>query len=60
MSLMMEIAARESIINEGKRIRLPLEGDIESDHIVLEGLRKRLGFDPLDIEAVLGYKAPKP
>lgn len=60
MSLMMEVAARESILNEGKRIALPLEGDIEADHLILENMRKNLGFDPLDIEAVLGYRAPKP
>ncbi|MBQ7063401.1 MAG: Gfo/Idh/MocA family oxidoreductase [Firmicutes bacterium] len=60
MSLMMEVAARESILNQGKRIALPLEGDIEADHVILKNMEARLGFDPLDVEAVLGYKAPRP
>jgi hypothetical protein len=60
MSEMMEIGARESTLNDGKRIKLPIEGDLESDSITRESLRKRYGVDPLDIEAMLSISYPKP
>ena len=53
-------AAENNSRPEQGELALPLEGDIEADHLILENMRKNLGFDPLDIEAVLGYQAPKP
>ncbi len=60
MSEMMEIGARESNLQEGRRIKLPLEGDLESDAIECEKLRKQFGCDPLDVEAMLAVSFPKP
>ena len=60
MSEMMEIGAHESALQEGRRIRLPLEGDIESDALTREVLRKQFGCDPLDVEAMLSLSFPRP
>jgi len=60
MSEMMEIGAKESALNEGKRIKLPVAGDLESDAITRETLRKKYGVDPLDVEAMLSISYPRP
>ncbi len=60
MSDMMEIGAYESNLQEGRRIRLPLEGDLESDAIERERQRKQFGVDPLDVEAMLAVSFPRP
>jgi len=60
MSDMMEIGAHESNLQEGRRIRLPLEGDLESDAITREAQRKQFGVDPLDVEAMLSVSFPRP
>lgn len=60
MSLMMEIGARESVLREGRRIPLPLEGDLESEERIRRSIQKKLGVDPLDVEAMLGISYPKP
>jgi hypothetical protein len=60
MSEMMEIGARESVLQEGRRIKLPLEGDLESDAITREAQRKQFGCDPLDVEAMLSVSFPRP
>ena len=60
MSEMMEVGAHESALNEGKRIKLPIEGDLESDEITRAALRKKYGVDPLDVEAMLGISYPRP
>lgn len=60
MSMMMEIGAQESSLNNGKRVYLPLEGEPESDSIVLQEIRKKYKVDPLDIEAMLQICYPKP
>jgi predicted dehydrogenase len=60
MSEMMEIGAHESALQEGRRIHLPLEGDLESDALTRETLRKQLGCDPLDVEAMLSVSFPRP
>jgi hypothetical protein len=57
---MMEIGARESSLHEGRRIKLPLEGDLESDAIEREKQRKQFGCDPLDVNAMLAVSFPKP
>lgn len=60
MSLMMEIGARESVHQEGRRIPLPLDGELESEGKIRQSIRKKLGVDPLDVEAMLGISYPKP
>jgi hypothetical protein len=60
MSLMMEVAARESALQSGARIKLPLEGELESDLLVEQSLRQQFGVDPLDMEAMMAHKYSKP
>jgi len=60
MSEMMEIGARESSLNEGMRIKLPIEGDLESDAITRANLTRQLGVDPMDVEAMLSVSFPRP
>jgi hypothetical protein len=60
MSDMMEIGARESALQEGRRIRLPVEGELESDALQRARQRKQFGVDPLDVEAMLSVSFPKP
>ena len=60
MSDMMEIGAHESVLQEGRRIKLPPEGDLESDAIERERQRKQFGCDPLDVEAMLAVSFPRP
>lgn len=60
MSMMIEVAARESVLRNGARIELPLAGDVESDHLALKALKEKLGVDPMDVEAIMAYKHGKP
>ena len=60
MSDMMEVGAHESALQEGRRIRLPIEGDLEADALTRERERKQFGVDPLDVEAMLAVSFPKP
>lgn len=59
-AMMMEVAARESALREGCRIKLPLDGDVESDALVRAEQQKRFGCDPLDVEAMLAVSLPTP
>lgn len=60
MSDMMELGARESMLQEGRRIKLPLEGDLEADAIERNRQKDKFGVDPLDIEAMLSISYPRP
>jgi len=60
MSEMMEIGAHESNLQEGRRIKLPIEGDLESDARTREAQKKQFGCDPLDVEAMLSVSFPRP
>jgi len=60
MSAMMEAGAHESALHEGRRITLPLEGDLEADAVVREQQRQEFGVDPLDVEAMLAVSFPRP
>jgi predicted dehydrogenase len=60
MSEMMEVGAHESALNQGRRIALPIEGDLEADALTRESLRLKYGVDPLDVEAMLSISYPRP
>jgi predicted dehydrogenase len=60
MSEMMEIGARESSLQEGRRVKLPLAGDLESDARTRDMQRQQFGVDPLDVEAMLSVSFPRP
>jgi glycosyltransferase involved in cell wall biosynthesis len=40
------------MLQEGRRIRLPIEGDLEADALTRKALQARYGVDPLDVEAI--------
>ena len=60
MSLMMDVGAQESALNQGQRIQLPLEGDTETEAQTDKSLKQQYGVDPMDIEAMLAISYPKP
>jgi hypothetical protein len=60
MSEMMEVGAHESMLQEGRRIRLPIEGDLEADALTRKALQARYGVDPLDVEGMLNLSYPRP
>lgn len=60
MSMMMEVAARESVLRKGERVALPLKDSTASDQQMLRQLKKELGVDPMDVEAMLQFKHGKP
>jgi hypothetical protein len=60
MSDMMEIGANESVLQEGRRIKLPVDGDPESDALERDRQQERFGVDPLDVEAMLSVSFPRP
>jgi predicted dehydrogenase len=60
MSDMMEIGARESALLQGRRIKLPVEGELETDELTREKQKEQYGVDPLDVEAMLDVSFPRP
>ena len=60
MSMMMEVAARESTLKDGAWVKLPLDSAAESDAMMKAKLEQELGTDPMDVEAMLAYKHDKP
>ncbi len=60
MAMMMEVAARESAMQDGRRLSLPLEGDLESEAAIRAQEKQRYGVDPLDIEGMLAISYPRP
>ena len=60
MAMMMEVATRESAINNGLRLDLPLEGDLESEARLRAEQKLEYGVDPLDIEGMMSNKYPQP
>ena len=60
MSMMMEVATRESSLQEGRCLPLPLEGDLESEATLRAELKELHGVDPLDIEGMLQISHPRP
>lgn len=60
MAMMMEVAVRESAMRNGERLALPLTGELVSEEDMLAKLQEKHGVEPLDIEAMLGLKVPRP
>lgn len=60
MAMEMEAAVRESEIRNGALIPLPLSGDLAAEEEVRAALRAKHGVDPMDIEGMIGVKAPRP
>ena len=60
MSMMMEVGANESAMQDGKRIHLTRDMDFEADSMAREDLKEQFGVDPLDVEGMLAVSYPKP
>ena len=60
MAMMMEVATRESELQEGRRIGLPLTGELESEQKIRADLQQKHEVDPLDVEAMLAVAVPRP
>ncbi len=60
MAMMMEVATRESALAEGRRLSLPLQGELESEVLLRAAEKERYGVDPLDIEGMLAISYPRP
>lgn len=59
MAMMMNAAARESLHRNGQKVALPLPDDLESEAKVHETLKAKTGIDPMDVDAMLAYVAPR-
>ena len=60
MAMMMEVATRESALQEGRRLSLPLEGELESEVRLRAEEKAKYGVDPMDIEGMLAISYPRP
>ena len=47
MAMMMDVACRESALQEGRRLALPLDGELESEVALRAKLRAQFGVDPI-------------
>lgn len=61
MSMEMEVGCRESALQDGRLLSLPLADlDIESDARTRADLREKHGVDPFDAEAMMSIMIPRP
>ena len=60
MSMMMESGAKESALNQGKTIKLPIETELEVDKKQLIELEKKNGINPMDIEQIIDQSIARP
>ena len=60
MAMMMEVATRESALQEGRRLSLPLDVELESEARLRADEKSKYGVDPLDIEGMLAISYPRP
>jgi hypothetical protein len=60
MSLMTEVGARQSALEGGRRVSLPLEGPIEADALEQKRQQQLYGVDPMDVEGMLSISFPPP
>ena len=59
MVQMMNAAARESLLQNGSKVVLPLDTELESEAQIHAAMKARTGIDPLDVDAMLDYAAPR-
>ena len=59
-SLMMDVACKESALNCGQRLELPLHAEAESEVQVRQQHREQFGVDPMDVEGMLDVSHPRP
>ncbi|MEZ4681086.1 MAG: hypothetical protein R2932_43425 [Caldilineaceae bacterium] len=59
MVQMMNAAVRESLVQHGVKLALPLAEELESQAQLHAALKAKTGVDPLDVEGMLDYAAPR-
>ncbi len=61
MSMEMEVGSRESALQNGQQLELPLANlEIEVENQVRAALRQKHGVDPFDAEAMMSVMVPRP
>ena len=60
MAMMMEVATRESAMNNGERLDLPLEGELESEVTLRSAQKQEYGVNPLDVEGMMAISYSRP
>ena len=60
MAMMTECAAKESSMQDGKTINLPINYEIESDKLIIDELIKKNGINPMDIEQIIEHTIDRP
>lgn len=58
-AIMMNVAGRESLLRNGAKVSLPVPDGLESEALLHAAFEARTGFDPLDVEGMLDYAAPR-
>jgi hypothetical protein len=58
-AMMMNVAGRESVLRNGAKVNLPLPDGTESESQLHVALKAKTGIDPLDVEGMLDYTAPR-
>lgn len=56
----MRRGARESALHDGRRIELPIEGELAVDRRAHDEIRERFDADPLNVDEMLAVTYPKP
>ena len=59
-SLMMDIACRESVQGEGRRVTLPVDGELASEAALRKKLLQLHGIDPMDVEGMIDFNYAQP
>lgn len=60
MSMMMDVAARESALHGSLPVALPLKGDVAADEERRKAMKEQYGVDPMDVEGMLAISYPRP
>lgn len=60
MAMMMEVGCRESALQNGAKLALPLGGELTSEQQLRAALQEKNGVDPMDIEGMLERAIPRP
>lgn len=60
MSLIMDVACRQSAANEGQRVSLPLVDETAADAAMRQSQTDLYGVDPMDVEAMMAVNYAQP
>ncbi len=60
MAMVMHVACRESAMRGGIPLKLPLQGELQSEVEMRSALQAKYGIDPMDVEGMIDVSAPRP